>query len=70
MPIDKTLLNSLKCCFSKDEHIALDPVLVIECQSSACKQCFLNFKEETKEKQRFAANINSMLVSFFLHKKI
>ena len=46
MPIVKTLLNSLKCCFSKDEHSALDPVLVIEFKSSPCKQSITNSEEE------------------------
>ena len=46
MPIDENLLKTLKCCISKDDHIVLDPVLVIECQSSACKQCILDSKEE------------------------
>ena len=31
---------------SHDGHIVLDPVLVIECQSAACKQCILDSKEE------------------------
>jgi hypothetical protein len=46
MPIDESLFKSVKCCFNEDEHIVLDPVLVIECQSSACKQCILDSKEE------------------------
>ncbi len=46
MPIVKTLLNSLKCYFSKDEHSALDPVLMIEFKSSACKQSIMNSEEE------------------------
>ena len=46
MPIDESLLKTLKCCISKDEHIVLDPVLVTECNSSACKQCILDSKVE------------------------
>ena len=39
MAINESLLERIKCCLSKDEHIALDPVQVIECQNTACKQC-------------------------------
>ena len=46
MPIDENLLKRIKCCLSKDEHIALDPVLVIECQNTACKQCIVDSKYE------------------------
>ena len=46
MPIDENLLKRIKCCLSKDEHIALDPVLVIECQNTACKQCVVDSKDE------------------------
>ena len=46
MPIHESLLETIKCCVTKDEHIVLDPVLVIECQSYACKQCILDSKEE------------------------
>ena len=46
MSINETLLKIVNCCFTKDEHILLDPVLVPECQSSACKQCILDSKEE------------------------
>jgi acetate kinase len=46
MPIDESLINSIKCCLHEDQHIVLDPVLVIECQSSACKQCILDSKEK------------------------
>ena len=46
MPIHESLFKTIKCCVTKDEHISLDPVLVIECQSAACKQCVLDFREE------------------------
>ena len=46
MPIDENLLKRIKCCLSKDEHIALDPVQVIECHNTACKQCIVDSKYE------------------------
>jgi hypothetical protein len=46
MSINQSLLKRINCCIAKDEHIVLDPVLVSECQSSACKQCILDTKEE------------------------
>ena len=46
MPIHESLLKRIKCCITKDEHIVLDPILVIECQSAACKQCIIDCKDE------------------------
>ena len=46
MPIQESLLKTIKCCITKDEHIVLDPLLVNECQNYACKQCILDSKEE------------------------
>ena len=46
MPINESLLKRIKCCLTKDEHISLDPVLVIECQNTACKQCIVDSKYE------------------------
>ena len=46
MPINESLLKRIKCCLNKDEHIALDPVLVIEFQNTACKQCIVDSKDE------------------------
>ena len=48
MPINESLLKRIKCCLSKDEHITLDPVLVIECQNTVCKQCIFDSKDENK----------------------
>ena len=42
MPIQEILLDKIKCCLHKDVHIAVDPVLVLPCQSSACKQCIVD----------------------------
>ena len=44
MPLQEKLLKRIKCCFHTDGHIAIDPVLVLPCQSSACKQCIVNSK--------------------------
>ena len=46
MSINDNLLKLMKCCLDEDEHIALDPVLVIECQNNACKRCIIDSKEE------------------------
>ncbi len=46
MPIHEELLKKIKCCFHKDGHIAVDPVLVLPCQSSACKKCIVDSKEQ------------------------
>ena len=46
MPINESLLKIIKCCLSKDEHIALDPVCVIEFQNTACKQCIVDSTDE------------------------
>ena len=46
MPIDESLWKSIKWYFSKNEHIVLDPVLVIECQNTSCKQCIIDCKDE------------------------
>ena len=45
MPLQEELLKKIKCCFHTDGHIAIDPILVLPCQSSACKQCIVNSKE-------------------------
>ena len=46
MPITESLLKRIKCCLNKDEHLAVDPVLVSECQNTACKQCIVDSKDE------------------------
>ena len=46
MSINESLLQRIKCSLNKNEHIALDPVVVIECQNTACKQCIFDSKDE------------------------
>ena len=46
MPINESLLKRIKCCLNKDEHIVIDPVLVIDCQNTACKQCIVDSQDE------------------------
>jgi hypothetical protein len=45
MPITEAILNQLKCCFSNDGHIAIEPILV-SCGDNACKKCVVDSKEE------------------------
>jgi hypothetical protein len=45
MPITEAILNQLKCCFSNDGHIAIEPILV-SCGDNACKKCAVDSKEE------------------------
>jgi hypothetical protein len=45
MPIPEVFLNQLKCCFSNDGHIAIEPILV-GCGDNGCKKCVIDSKEE------------------------
>jgi hypothetical protein len=46
MTLQEELLKKIKCCFHKDGHIAIDPIIVLPCQSSACKKCIVDSKGE------------------------
>ena len=46
MPINESLLKRIKCCLNKNEHKVLDPVFLIECQNTACKQCIVDQNDE------------------------
>jgi hypothetical protein len=41
MPIPDEVLNLMKCCFSNDGHIAIEPIPV-SCGATGCEQCLLN----------------------------
>jgi hypothetical protein len=45
MPLAEEVLNEIKCCFSNDDHIAIEPILV-SCGATGCKQCLLVSKIE------------------------
>ena len=45
MPIPKSLLDQMKCCFLNDGHIAIEPI-TISCGANACKKCVIDSKEE------------------------
>ena len=36
----------MKCCLNTDGHFAIEPILAT-CGGNACKNCIINFKEET-----------------------
>ena len=46
MPIPEAILNQMKCCFLKDDHIAIEPILA-SCGGNICKKCVIDSKEET-----------------------
>ena len=41
MAIPDQVLNLMKCCFSNDGHIAIEPIPV-SCGATGCKQCLLD----------------------------
>ena len=45
MPVNESLLKIIKCCLNKNEHIAIDPVFLTECQNTACKQCIVDSQD-------------------------
>ena len=48
MPIQKEVLNELKCCFFNDGHIAIEPILA-SCGAIGCKECITSSKTEEIE---------------------
>jgi hypothetical protein len=45
MPITEAILNQIKCCFSDDGHIAIEPIQV-SCGDIGCKKCLIDSEEE------------------------
>ena len=38
MAIPESILSEMKCCLSKDYHVAIEPVF-LKCGANACKDC-------------------------------
>ena len=48
MAISKEILSALKCCFSNDGHIAIEPILT-SCGATGCKECITSLNTEEIE---------------------